>query len=317
LAEQINKTSKGYVGRFAPSPTGPLHLGSLVCALASYLHAKQHNGTWLVRIEDIDEPRAQQNLVPGILESLVDHGLEWDAKVVFQSKRHAIYRQYLSQLDKLKRLYACACTRQQIKSRHAYYDGHCRDLSLPLALNSSPRLAIRFLQTHLPLSFVDEHLGQQNILDPMAAEDPVLQRKDGIYAYHLAVVSDDIEQGVSNIVRGYDLINTTPIHLALYKAFNHEPPNYLHIPIAVANNGKFERQKLSKQNLAPAVKKQQAIANMRIALYCLGFDYQQVPKFSTVHQCLAWALEHWSSNMLPKQTEVLVSIKNGVYSAPY
>jgi glutamyl-Q tRNA(Asp) synthetase len=306
-----------YIGRFAPSPSGPLHLGSLVCALASFLHAKQHNGKWLVRIEDIDTPRSDATMVPVILSTLVAHGLHWDDEIVYQSQRHAVYERYLTKLDQCKCLYACACTRQQIKARGPRYDGYCKNLSLAYANN-----ATRFKQCSTRTKFTDIHLGDQHIVHASAFEDPVLKRADGIYAYNLAVVVDDIEQNINHIVRGNDLLTTTPIQLGLYEALKEPAPHYLHIPVVAqrlpTNTSPTAHRpslaKLSKQNHAPALNNAQALNNLCLALRCLGISFDKHEEFANVEECLTWATVHWTSNLLSKQSEVLISVTNDVYS---
>lgn len=331
-----------YIGRFAPSPSGPLHFGSLVCALASYLHAKQHQGKWLVRIEDIDTPRVDANMNDVILTSLQAHHLVWDDEVVYQSQRHRLYQKTLQQLNAHNMLYGCACSRRQIKARNAVYDGHCRHANLPLASESND-YSTRFINQNNTACFYDLHLQHQHITSAIASEDPVLQRKDGVYAYHLAVVADDIEQHVSHIVRGIDLLDTTPIHLALYKALQHTPPQYMHIPVVVQKPS----EKLSKQHHSPAVDNASALPNLKLALRYLGIGFagslnnkthknhnvlvkteatvtikndlqqlQSMLKIDNINDLLIWAIEHWTSNLLPKQTETLICVANGVYSWP-
>lgn len=300
-----------YVGRFAPSPSGPLHFGSLVCALASYLHAKQNNGKWLVRIEDIDTPRINPSMNAVILRSLKLHGLKWDNEVSYQSQRHPLYEGTLSELDKRQLIYACSCSRKQIRARSGTYDGHCRLRNLPVAGN-----AIRFMHNNDYTHFEDLFKGKVHIKHVIASEDPVLKRADGIYAYHLAVVADDIEQGVTHIVRGNDLIDTTPIHLGLYAALEQQAPQYLHIPVLVQKPG----EKLSKQHHSPAINDQTPLENLKLALHFLGL---QTPTYSaeiaqqtSIESLLAWATVQWKPKMLSKQSEVLISVANGVYSVP-
>ncbi|MGB3724587.1 MAG: tRNA glutamyl-Q(34) synthetase GluQRS [Glaciecola sp.] len=306
------RNDAAYVGRFAPSPSGPLHFGSLVCALASYLHAKQHNGRWLVRIEDIDTPRVNSAMNDVILSSLHAHHLYSDEPVVYQSHRHTLYEKTLSQLRSMHRIYACECSRKQIKARSGYYDGHCRDKSLAFAEH-----AIRFLQQQPRTAFCDMHLGKQNITHPIATEDPVLKRRDGIYAYHLAVVADDIAQEVTHIVRGMDLLDTTPIHLNLTEALDAVHPKYLHIPVISQQVG----EKLSKQHHAPPIDDNRALDNLKLALQYLGIHRAFNPnlsndmqKITDIDTLLDWAITHWTHNLLPKQAEVLISVTNNVYS---
>lgn len=295
-----------YIGRFAPSPSGPLHFGSLVCALASFLHARIHQGKWLVRIEDIDTPRINPNISPVILNSLSAHGLRWDDEVLYQSQRHRQYEQVLSQLQQNKRLYACACSRKQIKARSGFYDQHCRELG-----HAFTDRAIRFKQMASFAKFNDLFWGEQKITHPIAHEDPVLKRADGIYAYHLAVVTDDIAQNVTHIVRGLDLLDTTPVHLSLYDALGATAPDYLHIPVIAQK----PNQKLSKQHHSPAIDDSKALDNLILALQYLGMVKQKMPDFPSIESCLEWAITHWSPNLLVKQSEILISVSNDVYSA--
>ncbi|WP_083256771.1 tRNA glutamyl-Q(34) synthetase GluQRS [Glaciecola punicea] len=296
-----------YRGRFAPSPTGPLHFGSLLCALASYLHAKQRNGEWLVRIEDIDTPRVEKDSTEKILSALQAHGLRWDLDIVFQSQRQHIYNTYLSKLEKANSLYACACTRSQIKLRSPSYDGYCRSAGLPFMGNS-----VRFIHTTNNSEFSDLFWGQQHINTSVAREDPVLRRADDIFCYHMAVVVDDIEQGITHIVRGGDLSEATPVQLSLYQALKEPTPRYMHIPMVV----KRANVKLSKQRGAPAIDSTKAVDNLKLALAYLGMDRGAIAHLTTTAKILHWAIEHWQPKLMPKQSELLISIENDVYSAP-
>jgi len=308
----MNCSSKSsYIGRFAPSPSGPLHFGSLVCALASYLHAKQHQGSWLVRIEDIDTPRIDPNMNKVILDALQAHGLQWDDEVTYQSQKHSLYETTLAQLNSQNMLYACKCSRRIIRERSGVYDGHCRLFQLPHKDH-----ALRFVHAGRHACFNDLHLGPQNIKHSLATEDPVLKRADGIYAYHLVVVADDIDQGITHIVRGMDLLETTPLHLSLYEALGHTPPQYLHIPVIVQKPG----EKLSKQHHSPAIDNSRALENLKLALHFLGLNSPNaqlsIDKITQIETLLRWAIEHWSPQMLANQSEILISVANGVYSVP-
>lgn len=317
-----------YVGRFAPSPSGPLHFGSLVCALASYLHAKQNQGLWLVRIEDIDTPRIDDKYSKIILESLNAHQLVSDNEPVYQSQRHRLYESQLHFLEKQHRVYACECSRKTIRARSGHYDGFCRERGL-----SFHKRAIRFKQdqkvSHSDHAlFEDLHWGLQRITHPIHKEDPVIKRADGIYAYHLAVVCDDIDQKVSHIVRGFDLVDTTPIHQSIYDAFNETPPRYLHIPVVV----QAKHEKLSKQHHSPAIDNDKALDNLKLALQYLGcspyfqnsmsnrkkFDKlaNQMLAIKQIGQLLDWAVENWHLNLLPKQSELMIDVNNNTYSLP-
>lgn len=322
-----------YVGRFAPSPSGPLHFGSLVCALASYLHAKQAQGKWLVRIEDIDVQRTSNEMIRAIAASLKAHGMQWDASddqgkfmlvsdnsqlartidedirqdfpgLSYQSQRYGLYEAKLAQLQASNSVYACKCSRKEISARAPYYDRHCRGLNLPFK-----QFAIRWKNDLARESFDDLHVGTQYVNERMAKEDPVLKRADGMYAYHLAVVADDIEQGVTHIVRGSDLIETSPIQISLFEALGAQAPVYFHIPVASHEPG----QKLSKQNLAPAIDNTRALDNLKSSLAFLGMQQKDYAHITQIDALLEWAIAHWQPQLLSSQTEILVLRTNGVY----
>jgi glutamyl-Q tRNA(Asp) synthetase len=294
-----------YVGRFAPSPSGPLHFGSLVCALASYLHARQHNGRWLVRIEDIDTPRVDSKMSPVILNSLLAHGMQWDGEVIYQSECHQRYNKNLDYLAQTQQIYGCRCSRREINQRAAYYDRLCRDANL-----SFDRHALRWKNDAGIDTFEDLHMGTCRVEERLAKEDPVLKRADGIFAYHLAVVSDDIAQNVSHIVRGADLIDTTPLHMSLFKALGGNPPAYFHIPVACD----VPSQKLSKQHHAPAIDDSKALSNLKSALVFFGASAAEIKHLQSVDSLLQWAINHWQVSRLSTQTEILVEAVDGVYA---
>lgn len=281
-----------YCGRFAPSPTGPLHQGSLVAALASYLDARQHQGHWLLRIEDLDPLRESACAHDAILLSLEAHGLHWDGPVRYQSRRHEAYEQLLHQWQQQGRIYPCPCSRKQLQAADGFHPGHCRQQ--PDWQNPAPR-ALRFALQDIQGQWQDRLLGPLNYHLIAEQDDPVLKRKEGYYAYHLAVVCDDIDQGINQVVRGQDLLESTPIHLALYQALDQAPPGYLHIPLLCNAQG----QKLSKQNQAPALNNREAGTNLWRALHSLHqsppADLQPAP----VTEILAWARQHWRTDALP------------------
>lgn len=304
LPHQDKHLTPPYVGRFAPSPSGPLHFGSLICALASFLHAKQANGKWLVRIEDIDTPRVDNNMSPLILDTLSAHGMQWDADVVYQSQRHPLYQSILNKFNREGSLYACQCTRKQIRSRAEYYDRHCRDRNLHFE-----NRALRWRNDAQNTQFCDCHYGLVQANDAVAKEDPVLRRADGIFTYQLAVVADDIDQKVTHIVRGADLIDTTPLQISLFDALAYVSPTYLHIPIATNVAG----QKLSKQNFAPALDNDQAINNLKSALVFLGAQAHDFANIYSIGSLIDWAIVHWQPESLPLKMEIPVSQTNDVY----
>ncbi|MFQ3196682.1 MAG: glutamyl-Q tRNA(Asp) synthetase [Paraglaciecola sp.] len=253
-------SSQSYIGRFAPSPSGPLHLGSLVTAVGSYLRAKQHKGKWLVRIEDIDPPREQPGAAANILNTLKHHGLHWDEHVFYQSQQYHVYEQVLDELRCGKLTYYCRCTRKEwLAAGHIHCP--CRELDL-----DAKGCSIR-LKNDLPvLHMQDVARGDIDFAPQAASEDFVLKRKDGLYGYQLAVVLDDIRQGISEVVRGVDLLPATAYQLALYQTFFIAKPAYLHLPLVFGDDG----NKLSKQNHAPALVNEQAQTNLRQALSFLG-----------------------------------------------
>ena len=254
-----------YVGRFAPSPTGALHFGSLVAALASWLDARAGGGRWLVRIEDLDAPRIQAGAADDILHTLVRLGLEWDGTVAYQSRRLPLYRQALERLAEYT--YWCACTRREIADSSLglaadgaqIYPGTCRN---GIAPGKSPR-ALR-IKTSGNIAFTDRLQGRQEQVLECDVGDFVLYRADGQFAYQLAVVVDDAEQGVTDVVRGADLLDSTPRQLYLQQLLGYPQPRYLHIPAAVNAAG----EKLSKQTGALPVAK--GTADLRRALSFLG-----------------------------------------------
>ena len=237
-------TDSDYIGRFAPSPSGELHFGSLIAALGSYLQARAKGGIWRVRIEDIDPPREVPGAADTILRQLDRYGLHWDGEVLWQSQRHDAYRERLAWLRDRDLCYYCTCTRARIHSVGGIYDGHCRDLRL-----GAENAALRLRQTRPVLEFYDQLRGTLVADEPLAREDFIIHRRDGLFAYNLAVVVDDHFQGVSEIVRGADLIEPTVRQISLYQHFGWPVPDYVHLPLALNAEG----NKLSKQNHAPAL----------------------------------------------------------------
>ena len=230
-----------YIGRFAPSPSGPLHFGSLVAALGSYFQAKSNQGKWLVRMEDLDPPREMAGAADLILKTLEAYHLFWDGEVVYQSQRHDMYQAQIDQWVADKQAYYCQCTRKQIKALGGFYNGHCRDAGLIDSGEQAVRLRMDF-----PVeSFDDVRHGTIQIPKALAEEDFIIKRRDGLFAYNLAVVLDDIEQGVTEVVRGADLIEPTGRQISLYKTLKQKTVSYLHLPLATDDLG----NKLSKQHM--------------------------------------------------------------------
>lgn len=272
-----------YCGRFAPTPSGPLHFGSLIAALASYLDARSHQGRWLVRIEDIDTPRAVAGADFIILEQLKHHELHWDGDIVYQSQRLERYQQVLQQLESQQLTYRCACTRKQIKSLGPYYTGVCRNKSV-----TTEPAAIRFRNDDPTLQFIDGWQGTVTLEPAFAAEDFVLFRRDGLFTYQLTVVIDDIDQGITHIVRGEDLLTATSWQLNLWRCLAQRTPQFTHVPLVRDTHGR----KLSKQNHAPALTATDAKDQLLAALRFLGLT--PTTKLSLT-QLIEEAVQQWQA----------------------
>ncbi len=272
-----------YCGRFAPSPTGPLHFGSLVAAVASWLDARAHGGRWLVRIEDVDEPRCRPEWADDILRTLERLGLVWDAPVVRQRDRKDLYREALARLRQTGHAYPCGCTRREAAGR---YPGLCRN-GLP------PGRQARSWRFRVPsgrIGFEDRWHGwfEQDV--EADAGDFILLRADGFFAYQLAVVVDDAAQAVTHVVRGADLLDSTPRQILLQRALGLPQPAYLHHPVVTDPAGR----KLSKQNHAPALDPVRDQENLRAALQFLGLC---PPGELGTAELLAWGRQHWLARL--------------------
>ena len=234
------------VGRFAPSPTGPLHFGSLVAGLASYCDARAQGGRWLVRIEDVDEPRSRTSAERAILDALSRYGFRWDGDIVRQSERTAHYFRALEKLRDAGLVYACACTRRDMEqapqnaSGERIYPGTCRDAAID---PRTPHVAHRVRVEDALVEFTDVSQGPQRQDVAREVGDFIVRRADGWFAYQLAVVVDDALQGVTSVVRGADLLPSTPRQIHLQRALGVATPEYLHVPVAINGAG----EKLSKQ----------------------------------------------------------------------
>lgn len=281
-------------GRFAPSPTGPLHFGSLVAALGSYLDARARKGSWIVRIEDVDEPRTQPGAAESILATLEHCGFEWDGPVEVQSGRKALYRDALDRLRNAGHAYPCGCTRKEIADSALatdgarIYPGTCRH---GLASGRSER-AWRVRTDGATIEFEDRLQGR--IAQSLEREvgDFVLFRADGYFAYQLAVVVDDAAQGITDIVRGADLLDSTARQIHLQHLLGLPTPTYLHLPVAVNPAG----EKLSKQTEAQAAGPQAIAA----ALAFLGHAPPAELRAAPAKELVAWGIAHWDIARLPK-----------------
>ncbi|WP_286240107.1 tRNA glutamyl-Q(34) synthetase GluQRS [Neptuniibacter halophilus] len=276
-----------YIGRFAPSPTGPLHFGSLLAALASFLDARANQGQWLLRIEDLDPPREQPGVKEEFPEILEAFGLYWDDELSLQSERLDLYQNVLDQLQQQHHAYPCSCSRKQIMERceNMVYDRHC--LYHPPAADQN--CAIRIKAEDSLISFRDIIQGP-HAYNLKQSGDFVAYRRDGLFAYQLAVVVDDYLQGITHVVRGSDLLDETARQIHLQQLLGYPTPAYAHIPVATNSEG----QKLSKQTYAPALDTTEPVKLLYQALQFLD----QQPPAGLLHasrdELLQWAIAHWN-----------------------
>lgn len=280
-----------YIGRFAPTPSGYLHFGSLVAALASWLDARAAGGRWLVRMEDLDPPREVAGAQAAILQTLDSYGLHWDGEVVYQSLRHDAYQQVIDRLLAQGLAYACTCSRKQLEPYQGIYPGTCRN-----AGHTTEDAAIRVRVPELLYRFEDrvqgaysQHLGRES-------GDFVIRRRDGLYAYQLAVVLDDAWQGVTDIVRGADLLDSTPRHLYLQELLGLPQPRYLHVPLIIQPDG----NKLGKSYRSPPLDPDQAAPLLVRALRALGQAPEADLADGSVQDVLGWGVAHWNSDAIPR-----------------
>lgn len=281
-------------GRFAPSPTGPLHFGSLVAAVASWLDARSASGEWLVRIEDVDTTRAVPGAADDILRTLEAFGLHWDGEVAWQSRRTHVYEEHLARLRAGGHVYRCRCTRKEIADsgvmglEGAIYPGTCRGLAIP----PGPGLAERMIAPSQPVAFLDRAIGTVSQDVARDIGDFVVKRRDGLHAYQLAVVVDDALQGITDVVRGADLLWSTPRQILLQRALGFPTPRYLHFPVVTNEAG----EKLSKQTGAEPIDPRDAPAILNDALAFLGRPPVEV---STPQRMLAQAAREFVTNQAP------------------
>ncbi|GAA0637544.1 tRNA glutamyl-Q(34) synthetase GluQRS [Halomonas beimenensis] len=286
-----------YRGRFAPTPSGPLHFGSLVAALASFLDARHARGHWALRIEDIDPPRCPPGAADTILRQLEAFGLHWDGRVRYQQDRGQAYAEALKRLEARGLAYPCSCSRKQWRE-HPVYPGWCRDgleePGKPVAWRLRSDLGPR------PIRWQDRLFGLQT-LDPAALGDVVLKRKDDLWAYQLAVVVDDADQGITEVVRGADLLDNTPWQRQLQHALGLPEPRYLHLPLILGDDG----QKLSKQNLAPPLPATEPEARPLLHRALVALDQAPPAELASAPatEQLAWAIAHWDPTRLRAELE--------------
>jgi len=313
LTKSAENLSQPYRGRFAPSPTGPLHFGSLITALGSYLQARSQRGEWLVRMEDIDPPREQPGAADAILRALEAYQLHWDGAVLYQSDRTDAYLAALDQLQKQGDSFPCSCTRSSIAKANRnnrptedgtvplIYPGTCRS-GLPSGTTA------RAIRLHVPKhtdSFADALQGRIDTDLQNNIGDFVVRRADGLFAYHLAMVVDDAEQQISEIVRGTDLLTSTPPQRYLQTRLGYSHPAYCHLPIATNPQG----QKLSKQTFAGAIDIQNPGPILIKALAFLNQQPDVKLANASPAEILGWAITHWDFQKVPRQAAIPVHDK--------
>lgn len=284
-----------YRGRFAPSPSGPLHFGSLVAAMGSYLDARKRQGKWLIRIEDIDPPREVAGAADSILRTLESLGFEWDESVLYQSTRLDAYGEAMNELQQKNILYPCFCSRSEIQAlgvagaEGVIYPGTCRTRLISRSNSGAKRHAIRLITQDRPVIFTDEIRGtiSQNIAREIG--DFILRRADGLFAYQLAVVVDDAYQGITDVVRGADLLTSTPRQIYLQQLLDLPTPNYKHLPLVTNKNG----QKLSKRLGSDPINMTNSVA---VLISALSFLNQPLPPEhpASIAEFWRWAIAQWN-----------------------
>lgn len=284
-------SSSSYVGRFAPTPSGYLHFGSLIAALASYLDARAAGGRWLLRMEDLDPPREMPGAQAAILQALEAYGFEWDGELVRQSERLDVYNQVIEQLRHDGHAYACICSRKQLQPFAGLYPGFCRN-----AGRDAADAAIRLQVAERDYAFADRVQGPFHQHLGLEVGDFVIRRRDGLIAYQLAVVLDDAWQGVTDIVRGADLLDSTPRQLFLQQLLGLPQPRYLHVPLITQPDG----QKLGKRYRSPQLQPAEATPLLLRALRALGQPTASELNDALPGEVLAWAVSHWNAELIPR-----------------
>jgi glutamyl-Q tRNA(Asp) synthetase len=278
--------SVSYTGRFAPSPTGPLHIGTLVAAMASYLEAKCHQGQWLLRIEDLDPPREIPGAANQIIHSLEKLGFEWDQEIIYQSQRDKYYLELVEALKTDHMAYACSCSRKHISGR---YPGTCRNKKL----KKHSDVAIRVLTDDELIEFNDALKGPISQKIENEIGDFVIRRKDGLFAYQLAVVVDDALQKITHVVRGEDLLDSTPRQIYLQKLLGFVTPEYTHTPLVIDENG----QKFSKSSYRGKIP-ELSLKTLVQAWHHLHQQPVLETEFDNINDFWQWAIDNWQTSRI-------------------
>ena len=310
--KKTNFDKNDYRGRFAPSPSGELHFGSLLAAMASYADARHHKGHWLVRIDDIDQTRVVTHSDKHILTTLEQCGFQWDERVTYQSQCLKQYQEALEKLKQAELTYPCTCSRKQIKeisnSLHinkGVYPGTCRnkpEQTFLIKRKSSKKSAIRIKVPEKDLSFMDQI--QHNFVQNLSRDvgDFVIYRRDDIFSYQLSVVVDDFQSNITHIVRGYDLLDSTPRQIYLQQQLGYPRPQYAHIPLAVTK----ENLKLSK--LSHAEKVNCTLETLLLAAAFLGQIPLDHKDFDNKDDFWQYLVTHWDINKVPKMEKQMIMV---------
>jgi len=293
-----------YRGRFAPSPTGPLHFGSLIAATGSYLQARHQQGEWHLRIEDIDPPREIPGATDSILKTLDAYGFEWDGEVIYQSQRLDIYQKYLNQLAKDHYTFPCTCSRKDInqlltKSSTPVYPGTCRNRTDV----TGEQVAYRVIAQDEVVTFHDPLQGKQSVHLQTEIGDFVVKRADGLFSYQLAVAIDDGSMGISEVVRGSDLLDSTPRQIYLQQLLGLKTPDYIHLPVATNAEG----QKLSKQTYASALDTTNPVSVLWQVLKILGQSPPHELGNTSLSELWQWAIANWNMQTVPRTSSFIVN----------
>jgi glutamyl-Q tRNA(Asp) synthetase len=302
----MSNGSKPYIGRFAPSPTGPLHFGSLIAAVGSYLEARANRGLWLLRIDDLDPPREQSGAAADIMKTLEDFGFDWDGEVIYQSRRHTAYAAAIDKLSAEGHTYPCTCSRKRIADAGLtgplgpIYPGICRS---PQNRRQGAPVAIRLRVNGETIGFNDTI--QEPCFRNLETDigDIILRRRDGLYSYHLAASIDDAEQQITHIVRGADLLDATLPQIYLQTILGLDTPEYAHLPVAINPAG----EKLSKQTFAKPLDPAQAGQQLRQALIFLGQNVPEDSDNESTRDLWTWAKQHWSLAKVPPTANIQIA----------
>ena len=296
-----DNSAEKYIGRFAPSPTGPVHLGTLIAAVGSYLQAKSNDGEWLIRMEDVDITRKVEGSDRDILHTLEAFGFEWQGDVLYQSQQTAHYQHALEQLIEQSLVFPCICSRKQLAATGSdIYPGTCRTRKLP----EESEHALRLIARDITIEFDDTIMGKQSQDISRECGDFVIRRRDGLFAYQLAVVVDDHLQNITEIVRGADLLDSTARQIYLQRLLGYSTPGYCHLPLAVDTNG----NKISKSEGGAKVEIKH---RQRLICDVLDFLGQKPPSDladSHIHDIWRWAINHWDIRLVADREKIALTI---------